>query len=88
MENLVVSIGNRTLYLGLKEGEIYARPYWCGGVDSCLQKEIKVKTVNIIDKNTLEDKEYIITDTDVVLDIDNESKIYYYYMNNDIPLIK
>lgn len=81
MENLYVFISKETLYLGLKNGENYARPYWTGELDSSLQRKIDIKVINITNTETLEDKDYVIVENDRLIGLDKENELYNYFMN-------
>lgn len=83
MENLYVYVEEKKLYVGLNNGENYARLYWLGGIDSCLYKTEKVKVIAITDTKTLDYKDYIILEDNTLLKLEEEENVYNYYMNNN-----
>ena len=50
MENFKIVYVNaeiKTLYVGLQQGELFVNLYWNGGIDTSLEKEIKMQVITI-----------------------------------------
>ena len=72
-----VVLSKEILYVGLQEGELFAKTYWNGGVDSCLEKEIEVNIISVITKNEdIEIQEFLVLENGETINLEEQEKIY------------
>ncbi len=77
---ITVFTQKETLYLGLVEGIRTAKPFWVGGVDSCLYGTVQVEEITIVDK----DKNlhnYIKIDNGKTIKSTREEELFDYFIN-------
>ena len=86
LKNLYIQKMKETLYLGLEEGESYARTYWNNSIDSCLYAEIEVEILLVVDTQAekFTSEEYLLLDNGKTLLLSNEQDVFEYFKNKGI----
>ena len=90
MENFRIAYTNaeiKTLYVGLQEGKPFANLYWNGGIDTSLEKEVKMQviTIGVDNGKNIEFLEFLnINNKTIEIKTENYELLYNYFIYGEL----
>lgn len=90
MENFKIAYTNaeiKTLYVGLQQGELFVNSYWNWGIDTSLEKEVKMQviTIGVDNGKDIEFLEFLnINGKTIEIKAENYDLLYNYFIYGEL----